>query len=146
MNSSDHTPVHTNSNSTSSEDRIALLEKELYHWRTKCEMKQICDLINVGDKKANINGNQQVTTRPIDDTNPLTIPTELVDTTKTDEHKEHILYELYMKKLEDMYMQKCLAETKVTTYTSEVCYINDMQNCCGCSAISAIHIDHTLFI
>lgn len=37
---SDNTPLHT-TNSSSSEERIAFLEKELFHWRTQYEILKI---------------------------------------------------------------------------------------------------------
>lgn len=40
---SDNTPLHTNS--TSSEERIAFLEKEVFHWRTQYEILKISDAL-----------------------------------------------------------------------------------------------------
>lgn len=41
---SDNTPIHTHS--SSSEDRIAFLEKEINHWRTQYEILKVGDTLS----------------------------------------------------------------------------------------------------
>ncbi|XP_055714200.1 protein phosphatase 1 regulatory subunit 21-like [Phlebotomus papatasi] len=103
---SDHTtPLHRNS--SSSEERIAFLEKELNHWRTQYEILKIEDgligakLLGMASKPADMltkgpsNGESDATT------------------------KEQLVYGHLSKKIEELFMVKCRAESKLSSYMAE---------------------------
>ncbi|GAB0088692.1 protein phosphatase 1 regulatory subunit 21 [Sergentomyia squamirostris] len=102
---SDHTtPLHTNS--SASEERIAFLEKELNHLRTQYEILKIGDGL-IGVKLLDI----------------VTKPVELVNGPSNGEAdavtKEQLVYTHLTKKIEQLFMAKCQAESKLASYVTE---------------------------
>lgn len=111
-------PLNNSSNNNSSgsgsssngkhEDRLSVLEKEMVYWRTQYEILQI---------KAKINDRQ-------------TMPSPSRDTNKTielDENPKEALVNVtelisahFTKKMEDLFMKKCMAESKLAIYVEEV--------------------------
>ncbi|XP_059623024.1 protein phosphatase 1 regulatory subunit 21 [Phlebotomus argentipes] len=103
---SDHTtPLHTNS--SSSEERIAFLEKELNHWRTQYEILKIGDGL-IGAKLLDM------ATKPADMLGKGPSNGEADATTK-----EQLVYGHLTKKIEELFMAKCRAESKLTSYMAE---------------------------
>lgn len=109
---------HCNNNNNSSgsgnsanskyEDRLSVLEKEMVYWRTQYEILQITTKIN--EKQ--------------------TVPPPSIDSNKTIEIDEnpketslHFIEQInahYTKKFEDLFMKKCMAESKLAVYVEEV--------------------------
>lgn len=104
---------HNSSGSGSSsngkhEDRLSVLEKEMVYWRTQYEILQI---------KAKISDRQ-------------TVPSPTRDTNKTIEMDENpketlvnaaeLISAHFSKKMEDLFMKKCMAESKLAIYVEEV--------------------------
>lgn len=109
---------HSNNNNSSGggsssngkhEDRLSVLEKEMVYWRTQYEILQI---------KAKINEKQ------------ATLPSPSIDTNKTIEMDENpketslnvaeLINAHYSKKFEELFMKKCMAESKLAIYVEEV--------------------------
>ncbi|XP_055714996.1 protein phosphatase 1 regulatory subunit 21 [Phlebotomus papatasi] len=103
---SDHTtPLHTNS--SSSEERIAFLEKELNHWRTQYEILKIGDGL-IGAKLLDM------ASKPTDMLSKGPSNGESDATTK-----EQLVYGHLSKKIEELFMAKCRAESKLASYMAE---------------------------
>lgn len=117
--------THTSSGSGSGhssngkhEDRLSMLEKEVVYWQTQYEILQISSKIN-------------------HDKLPLSLPTATptppppsIDTNKTNEMDDNpkekapnvaeLIRDHYAVKYEDLFMKKCLAESKLAIYLEEV--------------------------
>ncbi|XP_055677695.1 protein phosphatase 1 regulatory subunit 21 [Lutzomyia longipalpis] len=103
---SDHTtPLHTNS--SASEERIAFLEKEVNHWRTQYEILKIGDGL-LGAKLLDI------ATKPGEVANRGPANGEGDATTK-----EQLVYGHLTKKIEELFLAKCRAESKLASYIAE---------------------------
>lgn len=117
------TPIHA-LNSTTNEDRIAFLEKEVFHWRTQYEILKITDLSKFdnhtnSNSKNNkfFNGPQQ---KQLNNTIAGTstdknIPSERCIETS----KEQLLYQHFSKKFEELLRDKCMAESRLNSYITE---------------------------
>lgn len=90
------------------EDRLSMLEKEMVYWRTQYEILQITAKIN--EKQASplaaIDTNKTIEM----DENPKEVSVNVVD----------VIRDHYAKKIEDLFMKKCMAESKLVVYMEEV--------------------------
>lgn len=94
VSESEHTPTHLlNSN----DERILKLERELFHWKTKYELLEKGNALEISTE------------------NNTKIGTTLVDHTA----KDSILYNHFNKKLEELFEQKCVAESKAINMETE---------------------------
>lgn len=91
------------------DERIVALEKDLLHWRTQCEILQIKDQL------ISIHVNAIDKNKIENDENA-----DSVKTTAALTNGERMLIENYSKKIEDLLLAKCLAESKLTVYIEEV--------------------------
>lgn len=96
VSESEHTPTHLlNSN----DERITKLGLEIFHWKTKCELLEKCNALEISA-----------------DNNTKTGATTITDNKPT---KDAVLYNHFNKKLEDLYEQKCLAQSKAINMEAE---------------------------
>lgn len=134
---SDTTPLHnlqqqSNSNQLTSEDRIALLEKEAAHWRAQFEVAKLhqafvsnpskdlstcsCSTaaagVTVRPAESEAKGSQRARDSLQDPPEPPT--------------KEQLIYSVFSKKFEDLMRLKVQAESKLRSYELEV---QHLQNC-----------------
>lgn len=95
VSESEHTPTHMiNSN----DERISKLEREIFHWKTKYELLEKGNVLEISTE------------------NNTKIGATMADNTNT---KDSILYNHFNKKLEDLFEQKCLAQSKAINMESE---------------------------
>lgn len=106
----------SNSGASKLEERLQALEKELVYWRTQCEVLQM--KVKLDNSNANAidqnkidNDNIKHTENEKDKDKP----------TSTLTISEQLLVDNYSKKIEDLLMSKCLAESKLAIYMEEVC-------------------------
>lgn len=97
------------SNSSKMEERLAALEKELVYWRAQCEVLQItamnhqkCDL-----EVEKIENENSITTEKVEKSDGFT-------------QREQMLVDHFAKKIEDLLLKKCVAESKLAIYVEEV--------------------------
>lgn len=97
------------------EERILALEKDLVHWRTQYEILQMKSKLDNSNANAIEQNNK--------------IKTDNLKNAENDEKStlglsdgERLLIENYSKKIEDLFMAKCFAESKLAIYIEEVCY------------------------
>ncbi|XP_017047006.1 protein phosphatase 1 regulatory subunit 21 [Drosophila ficusphila] len=134
---SDNTPLHNhqhqaNSNQLTSEDRIALLEKEAAHWRAQFEVAKLhqsfvsnpmkdlstcsCSTaaagVTVRPAEPDVKGSQRARDSLQDPPEPPT--------------KEQLIYSVFSKKFEDLMRLKVQAESKLRSYELEA---QHLQNC-----------------
>lgn len=146
---SDNTPLHTTTNSSTSEDRIAHLEKEVSHWRTQYEISRISDSLphemsRLCKEKQQLNG-------------PLVVPGSCCSTaatglsviaanaaaagsdnnkgvqndnnslqiTSTTTIKEQLIFNNFSKKFEDLLKTKCMSESRVASYQVEADHLHN---------------------
>lgn len=128
----EHTPMHRNSTQiiTSNaaltlmhgpcEERILQLEKDIFHWKTKYELCKIVaasnndtDSVN-NDVKLSANGQCSSSNSSSIDDYMLTVGNESMMM------KEQLIYNHFMKKLDSLFMEKNLAESKINSYIIEV--------------------------
>lgn len=102
------TPLHTNS--SSSEDRIAFLEKEVLHWRTQYEILKISDALPFDKSK------EKLPNGPSSSNSDNRIHTE---NNKEQLSKEQLLCNHFSKKFEELLRAKCMAESRLTSYLTE---------------------------
>lgn len=99
---------------SSSEERLALLEKEMVYWRTQYEILRIGAkvqenaIVSRDGKKIEMDGDR-------DNSEKKTI----IDCAS---ENEQLIHSHYSKKLEELFMQKCMAESKLAIYIEEVRY------------------------
>lgn len=94
VSESEHTPTHLlNSN----DERIAKLEREIFHWKTKYELLEKGSVLEISTE------------------NNTKIGATFADNTT----KDSILYNHFNKKLEDLFEQKCLAQSKAINMEAE---------------------------
>lgn len=94
VSESEHTPTHLlNSN----DERISKLEREIFHWKTKYELLEKGNAMEISTE------------------NNTKIGATLADNTT----KDSTLYNHFNKKLEDLFEQKCLAQSKAINMTVE---------------------------
>lgn len=94
VSESEHTPTHLlNSN----DERIAKLEREIFHWKTKYELLEKGSVLEISTENNTKNG------------------ATFADNTT----KDSILYNHFNKKLEDLFEQKCLAQSKAINMEAE---------------------------
>lgn len=119
VSESDHTPIHQNCLATTSsqDEKVARLEKELFHLKTRCEYSKICDIsseeaiaINKLNNKDLMNG-QTCTDGGMAD-----------DTVQSILTKEQLIYNHFTKEMEHHFTDKTIAESKVITFMAEVCF------------------------
>lgn len=96
---SDHTPIHT-AGSTSSDDRIAQLEKEISHWRTQYEILKINDARHVNPSSQTYEDDFS------NDCDDLDVP-RLCRT------KEQQIYAHFTNKLENLLTEKFCCESQL---------------------------------
>lgn len=89
VSESEHTPTHL---LTSNDERISKLEREIFHWKTKYELLEKRNVLEISTTENNTK----------------------IGATFTDDNttKDSILYSHFNKKLDDLFEQKCLAESK----------------------------------
>lgn len=97
------------------EERILALEKDLVHWRTQYEILQM------KSKLDNSNANAIEQNNKIDTDNLKNAENDEKSTLGVTDG-ERLLIENYSKKIEDLFMAKCLAESKLAIYIEEVWY------------------------
>lgn len=102
-----------NNGTSKFDERLLALEKELIHWRTQCEILQM------KGKLDNSNANA-IDQNKIENDNNKHIEHEKDKQTAALTISEQLLVDNYSKKIEDLLMGKCLAESKLTVYEDEV--------------------------
>lgn len=113
VSESDHTPIHRNSTTIGANDeRIAELEKDIFHWKTKYEICQMAAMNTGGD------GEVQPTVTDVNGPNSDYMATDIDGESVVS--KEHLIYDHLMAKMDGLFADKCLAESKVTSYVIEV--------------------------
>ncbi|XP_016952878.2 protein phosphatase 1 regulatory subunit 21 [Drosophila biarmipes] len=134
---SDNTPLHnlqqqSNSNQLTSEDRIALLEKEAAHWRAQFEVAKLHQAFVSNPSKdlstcSCSTAAAGVTVRPAE---PETKGSHRARDSQQDPpeppSKEQLIYSVFSKKFEDLMRLKVQAESKLRSYELEV---QHLQNC-----------------
>lgn len=88
------------------EDRLSVLEKEMVYWRTQYEVLQITAKINEKQMPSSIDTNKTIE----------------MDENQTEASKsvEQLISAHYSKKIEELFMKKCMAESKLAIYIEEV--------------------------
>lgn len=94
VSESEHTPTHL---MNSNDERISKLERELFHWKTKYELLEKGNILEISTE------------------NNTKIGAAFAENTT----KDSILYNHFNKKLEDLFEQKCLAQSKAINMESE---------------------------
>lgn len=103
-------PKNSYSSNSKLDERIVTLEKDLLHWRTQCEILQLKGKLDNGNSNA-IDQNKIENDKNAE--NGKTTATTLTVS-------EQMLIDNYSKKIEDLLMAKCLAESKLTIFVEEV--------------------------
>lgn len=91
------------------DERIVTLEKELIHWRTQCEILQMKDKLD-----------NAIDQNKIENDNIKNENSDNEKTTNAHMIAEQLLIDNYSKKIEHLFMDKCLAESKLAVYIDEV--------------------------
>lgn len=87
-------------------ERIAELEKEVIHWRSQCEILKVRDKLKSMDNESEkIKENET---------------TEKIETEKELTPRELMITEHYSKKVEELFRNKCIAESKLAVFIDEV--------------------------
>jgi len=103
--------VHT-STSISSEERITLLEKEVNHWRIQYEILKIGKLLKNEHDEKMLNGTEK------------RVYTNCTEYKHENNGIDELLFNTFKNKVEEIFTEKCLLESKLTTYMDEVMFIN----------------------
>lgn len=132
-----HTPIHRNSTTTTitttilnnasklmhsaCEERILQLEKDIFHWKTKYEICKISSSDNDNNEMVNklpppSSNGQQCSSSSCSSSDDY-MSTEINESTMA---KEQLIYNHFMKKLDSLFAEKNLAESKVNSYIIEV--------------------------
>ncbi|XP_043653938.1 protein phosphatase 1 regulatory subunit 21 [Drosophila teissieri] len=134
---SDNTPLHnlqqqSNSNQLTSEDRIALLEKEAAHWRAQFEVAKLHQAFVSNPSKdlstcSCSTAAAGVTVRPAEpETKGSQRARDSLQDPAEPPSKEQLIYSVFSKKFEDLMRLKVQAESKLRSYELEV---QHLQNC-----------------
>lgn len=102
-------------NAASGEQRLKLMEKEVVYWRTQYE------ILKIGQRVHDQHGVMPQITRKIE----ATVDKDTKVVGETDGDNEKLLYNHFTTKFEDLFTQKCLAESKLAIYMEEVRSISD---------------------
>ncbi len=94
VSESEHTPTHL---LNSSDERISKLEREIFHWKTKYELLEQGNVLQISTD------------------NNTKIGATLTDNTA----KDPVLYNHFNQKLNDLFEQKCLAQSKAINMETE---------------------------
>ncbi|XP_055902091.1 protein phosphatase 1 regulatory subunit 21 [Eupeodes corollae] len=145
---SDNTPLHTTTNSsTTSEDRIAYLEKEVSHWRTQYEISRISDSLPLEmsrlGKEKQYNGPSLVSgsccstaatglsviaanaAAGSDNNKGVQNDNNSPQTTSTTTIKEQLIFNNFSKKFEDLLKTKCMSESRLASYQVEADHLHN---------------------
>lgn len=148
---SDNTPLHTTTNSSTSEDRIAHLEKEVSHWRTQYEISRISDSLPhemsrlSKEKQQHYNGPLAVAgsccstaasglsviaanaaSAGVDNNKgALQNVNNSLQTTSTTTIKEQLIFNNFSKKFEDLLKTKCMSESRLASYQVEAEHLHN---------------------
>lgn len=103
---------HHNS-AVSGEDRTKILEKEIVFWRTQYELLKIGlkvqdNVAEMENKKIELSTDNSVGNK------------ETKTPTPKDINKDQLLYQHFTTKIEELFTQKCVAESKLSIYNDEV--------------------------
>lgn len=112
-----HTPNHV-----SGDDRLKLLEKEVVYWRTQYEILKIGAKVHEQIGSGNCADVKRIETSGTSDTKGAK-STATADGAKVNgggDSEEQLLYKHFTQKMEDLFLQKCMAESKLAIYTDEV--------------------------
>ena len=90
------------------EDRIAALEKESVYWRTQCEILKINAKTHEGKETIRSTGD----IKSVTEIDPKSDPSALTP--------EQLLGNHFSKKIEELFMAKCMADSKLTIHLEEV--------------------------
>uniref|UniRef100_A0A6P4FKU5 Protein phosphatase 1 regulatory subunit 21 n=1 Tax=Drosophila rhopaloa TaxID=1041015 RepID=A0A6P4FKU5_DRORH len=134
---SDNTPLHNlqqqqNSNHLTSEDRIALLEKEAAHWRAQFEVAKLHQAFVSNPNKdlsacSCSTAAAGVTVRPAEpETKGSQRARDSLQDPPEPPSKEQLIYSVFSKKFEDLMRLKVQAESKLRSYELEA---QHLQNC-----------------
>ncbi|XP_032579266.1 protein phosphatase 1 regulatory subunit 21 [Drosophila sechellia] len=134
---SDTTPLHnlqqqSNSNQLTSEDRIALLEKEAAHWRAQFEVAKLHQAFVSNPSKdlsacSCSTAAAGVTVRPAEsEAKGSQRAQDSLQDPPEPPSKEQLIYSVFSKKFEDLMRLKVQAESKLRSYELEV---QHLQNC-----------------
>lgn len=96
----------------SGDERFKAMEKEVVYWRTQYEILKIGQRVHDQHIAAPNDVRKTETIGGDKDTKTLE---------KNDDDNEKLLYNHFTSKIEDLFSQKCLAESKLVIYTEEVC-------------------------
>ncbi|XP_037047789.1 uncharacterized protein LOC119082370 [Bradysia coprophila] len=94
VSESEHTPTHL---LNSSDERISKLEREVFHWKTKYELLEKGNALEISTENN----------------------TKIGATITDNATKDSILYNHFNKKLDDLFEQKCLAQSKAINMEAE---------------------------
>lgn len=94
------------------EDRLAVLEKDMVYWRTQYEILQITTKINENERASDEKTNKT-------DVEPTKIDPTIVTANEPFSTEEQVSKH-FSKKIEDLFMKKCMVESKLAIYTEEV--------------------------
>lgn len=124
--------VAASNNTTADAERMAKMEKELLQLRMKCDFIKCCDMetmltvVTGGGKEEPSTVLLQNGAASVSPTSVISLPTttsnsgDIVDGENCDATKETILFRYFSDKLEKLYTDKVMAESKVITYVKEV--------------------------
>ncbi|XP_055853947.1 protein phosphatase 1 regulatory subunit 21 [Episyrphus balteatus] len=145
------TPLHTTTNSsTTSEDRIAYLEKEVSHWRTQYEISRISDSLPHEMSRLCKEKQQHQYNGPLvvpgsccstaatglsviaanaaaagSDNNKGLQNDNNLTTTATTTIKEQLIFNNFSKKFEDLLKTKCMSESRLASYQVEADHLHN---------------------
>lgn len=126
VSESDHTPIHRNSSAATvgaSDERIVELEKDVFHWRTKYEICKIAAVNAAGDGEVHGGGGGGGGRKAsVTDSNGPSTGDFMATDVDGESPKEHLIYDHLMAKMDGLFAEKCLAESKVTSYIIEVSF------------------------
>ncbi|XP_055387736.1 protein BCAP [Condylostylus longicornis] len=117
------TPLHTTTGTSSSsiEERIIYLEKEICHWRTQYEILKINNCIPYD---RNMDVQTQVANGPAKIDCLGSCSNDKIDISKEQheklECKEQLLIKHFNKKIEEMLRSKCTIESRLSSYQTEI--------------------------
>lgn len=139
---SDSTPLHnpqqqilnTNGPSLTAEERIALMEKEVAHWRAQYEVAKLSNNFNTSSNSNIDLGNSicSCSTAAAGVTvKPCCLEQKAVSQRARDSlqeppdppTKEQLIYSVFSKKYEDLLRLKALAETRLRSYEQEALHL-----------------------
>lgn len=104
---------NNSANHSKLDERLTELEKEVVYWRSQCELLKVTDKLN--DLKSVADGKQEKIEH---EKTPEKFELDQINDELTP--REKMITEHYTKKVEELFMSKCLADSKLALYIEEV--------------------------